>query len=64
MNRPVDEPFASGDPRYEPFRDPYADPQDVSSTQSAPIDLPWWRSEGFSAGRRRRFHDTPPGGYS
>jgi hypothetical protein len=54
----VDQPIASGDPRSEPYRDPYRDPyvdpyadpypdpQDVTSTPTAPIDLPWWRSEG------------------
>ena len=34
------------EPRYEPYRDPYADPEDATTTQTAPIDLPWWRSEG------------------
>jgi hypothetical protein len=34
------------EPRYEPYRDPYPDPEDPTTTQTAPIDLPWWRSEG------------------
>ena len=54
VDQPMDQPIASGGPRSEPYRDPYsdpyadpyADPQDATSTQTAPIDLPWWRSEG------------------